>query len=73
MYQFMSKQLRSPCAFVTIPAMHHMECESFRPKVVSIEGRFDRYKSLRSKTRVTSIEGCSYCSSILNLLFIKSV
>ena len=33
------------------------ECESFRSKVVSIEGRFDRNKrSVRSKTKVTSIE-----------------
>jgi len=42
-------------------------------KVVSIEGRFDRQKSIRSKTRVSSIEDCNYCLSVLNLLFIKSV
>ena len=35
--------------------------------------RFDRQKSIRSKTRVSSIEDCNYCLSVLNLLFIKSV
>ena len=49
------------------------ECKSVRSKVVSIEGRFDRQKSIRSKTRVSSIEDCNYCLSVLNLLFIKSV
>ena len=48
------------------------ECKSVRSKVVSIEGRFDRQKSIRSKTRVSSIEDCNYCLSVLNLLFIKS-
>ena len=38
----------------------------------SIEGRFDRQKSIRSKTRVSSIEDCNYCLSVLNLLFMKS-
>ena len=47
--------------------------KSVRSKVVSIEGRFDRQKSIRSKTRVSSIEDCNYCLSVLNLLFIKSV
>ena len=32
------------------------ECKSVRSKVVSIEGRFDRQKSIRSKTRVSSID-----------------
>ena len=49
------------------------ECKSVRSKVVSIEGRFDRQKSIRSKTRVSSIEDCNYCLSVLNLLFMKSV
>ena len=30
-------------------------------------------KSVRSKTRVSSIEARNYCLSVLNLLFIKSV
>ena len=47
--------------------------KSVRSKVVSIEGRFDRQKSIRWKTRVSSIEDCNYCLSVLNLLFIKSV
>ena len=42
-------------------------------QVSSIEGRFDRQKSIRSKTRVSSIEDCNYCLSVLNLLFMKSV
>ena len=47
-------------------------------QVSSIEGcfdrrSFDRQKSIRSKTRVSSIEDCNYCLSVLNLLFIKSV
>ena len=47
-------------------------------QVSSIEGCFDRrsfdpQKSIRSKTRVSSIEDCNYCLSVLNLLFIKSV
>ena len=51
----------------------NQECKSVRSKVVSIEGRLDRQKSIRSKTRVSSIEDCNYCLSVLNLLFIKSV
>ena len=43
------------------------ECKSVRSKVVSIEGRFDRQKSIRSKTRVSSIEDCNYCLSVLHL------
>ena len=42
-------------------------------QVSSIEGCFDRQKSIRSKTRVSSIKDCNYCLSVLNLLFIKSV
>ena len=49
-----------------------IECKSVRSKVVSIEGRFERQKSIRSKTRVSSIEDRNYCLSVLNL-FIKSV
>ena len=42
-------------------------------QVSSIEGCFNRQKSIRSKTRVSSIEDCNYCLSVLKLLFIKSV
>ena len=38
----------------------YYEC-FFRMKVSSIEGCFDRQKSIRSKTRVSSIEYCNYC------------
>ena len=57
----------------TLMSSRTVECKSVRSKVVSIEGRFDRQKSIRSKTRVSSIEDCNYCLSVLNLLFIKSV
>ena len=49
-----------------------------RMQVSSIEGRFDR-RSFRStkvdsiEARVSSIEDCNYCLSVLNLLFMKSV
>ena len=40
------------------------ECKSVRSKVVSIDGRFDRQKSIRSKTSISSIEDCNYCLSL---------
>jgi len=56
------------------PAVYQFnESKSVRWKVVSIESRFDQQKSIRSKTRVSSIEDCNCCLSVLNLLFIKSV
>ena len=63
------------CIRPEIPRVATFECKSVRSKVVSIEGRFDRQKSIRSKTRISSIEDCNYCLiiSVLNLLFIKSV
>ena len=55
------------------PAVYQFnESKSVRLKVVSMEGRFDQQKSIRSKTRVSSIEDSNYCLSVLNLLFIKS-
>ena len=52
-------------SWLTIPYIHSThECKSVRSKVVSIDGRFDRQKSIRSKTSISSIEDWNYCLSL---------
>ena len=48
-------------------SLHPLECKSVRSKVVSIDGRFDRQKSIRSKTSISSIKVWISSPPTLNL------